>query len=78
MDVGAWLEDHRHGHYAEVVASNDIDAQLLPRSSPRPTSRICQPVARMARPAARDRVSFDARDPDMDARPLLAAGAREG
>ncbi len=29
MDVGAWLEDHGLGHYAEVFAANDIDAELL-------------------------------------------------
>ena len=29
MDVRAWLEDHGLGQYAEVFASNDIDAEVL-------------------------------------------------
>ncbi len=29
MDVGAWLEDHGLGQYAEDFASNDIDVALL-------------------------------------------------
>ena len=29
MDVGAWLESHQLGQYAEVFASNDIDAEVL-------------------------------------------------
>ena len=29
MDVRAWLEAHDLGQYAEVFASNDIDAELL-------------------------------------------------
>ena len=29
MDVRAWLEGHDLGQYAEVFASNDIDAEVL-------------------------------------------------
>ena len=29
MDVRAWLEDHGLGRYAEVFASNDVDAEVL-------------------------------------------------
>jgi hypothetical protein len=29
VDVRAWLQDHGLGDYAEVFASNDIDAEVL-------------------------------------------------